>query len=196
MHGSIHGSPRPLFELIPATRNPTASAKWRFASAEHRDLFEADPEKYAPQYGGYCAWAVANNYTASIDHATQFDFIDGGGLDIACLGFAEADGTGNVNASKFAGRISGCGGFINISQNSKKVIFLGTFTSGGLETVIENGQLRIVNEGKHRKFVDTVGQITFSGSRAECRVSSAECRVSGVECRVLSGLRGGISQKK
>ncbi|MEX0345957.1 MAG: acyl CoA:acetate/3-ketoacid CoA transferase [Rhizobiaceae bacterium] len=129
-------------------------------------MLTVDPGIYGGvPLGGY-GFGASLNYTASIDHATQFDFIDGGGLDIACLGFAEADGTGNVNASKFAGRISGCGGFINISQNSKKVIFLGTFTSGGLETAIEDGQLRIVKEGKHRKFVDTVGQITFSGSRA------------------------------
>ncbi|MGE0640590.1 MAG: YHS domain-containing (seleno)protein [Thermoanaerobaculia bacterium] len=42
-------------------------ATWRFASAEHRDLFTAAPEKYAPQYGGYCAWAVSQGYTAGID---------------------------------------------------------------------------------------------------------------------------------
>lgn len=106
------------------------------------------------------------NYIASIDHATQFDFIDGGGIDIACLGFAECDGAGDVNASKFSGRVSGCGGFINISQTSKKVVFVGTFTSGGLETRIEDGKLSIEKEGKHRKFVDSVAQVTFSGKRA------------------------------
>ena len=114
---------------------------------------------------GY-GFGASLNFTASIDHATQFDFIDGGGLDFACLGFAECDGTGNINASRFSGRVSGCGGFINISQKSKKVAFVGTFTSGGLKTKIEDGRLYILQEGKYRKFVDKVGQITFSGKRA------------------------------
>ena len=114
---------------------------------------------------GY-GFGAALNYHASIDHATQFDFIDGGGIDIACLGFAECDSQGNINASRFSGRVSGCGGFINISQNSKKVVFLGTFTSGGLKTRIDDGKLNIEAEGKYRKFVDKVGQVTFSGRRA------------------------------
>jgi propionate CoA-transferase len=114
---------------------------------------------------GY-GFGAALNYSASIDHAAQFDFIDGGGLDIACLGFAECDGVGNVNASRFSGRVVGCGGFINISQKSKKVVFVGTFSSGGLQTRIEDGKLRIEKEGKYPKFVGAVGQVTFSGKRA------------------------------
>ena len=129
-------------------------------------MLTADPGIFGGvPLAGY-GFGAAINYIASIDHATQFDFIDGGGIDIACLGFAECDGLGNVNASRFSGRVSGCGGFINISQKSKKVVFVGTFTSGGLQTRIENGQLRIEKEGKYKKFVEAVSQVTFSGKRA------------------------------
>jgi propionate CoA-transferase len=108
----------------------------------------------------------AVNCQAVIDHGSQFDFIDGGGLDAAYLGMAEADRHGDVNASRFGRRLTGCGGFINISQNSQKVIFLSTFSSSGLEIEIVDGCQKIVKEGKIFKFVDRVGQITFSGKHA------------------------------
>ena len=131
-----------------------------------RIMLTVDPGIYGGvPLGGY-GFGASVNYTASIDHATQFDFIDGGGIDIACLGFAECDASGNVNASRFGNRVSGCGGFINISQNSKRVLFVGTFSSGGLKTSIEGGRLKILQEGRFKKFVDKIGQVTFSGSRA------------------------------
>lgn len=104
-----------------------------------------------------------------IDHTNQFDFIDGGGLDVACLGFAECDRAGNINASRFANRVSGCGGFINISQSSKKVVFMGTFSSGGLKVSIADGRVAIDQEGRFSKFVAAVGQVTFSGAVASNR---------------------------
>jgi propionate CoA-transferase len=111
-------------------------------------------------------FGAAINAAALLDHIAAFDFIDGGGLDIAFLGMAQADKHGNVNSSKFSGRITGCGGFINISQNSHKVVFLSTFRTGGLKIAVENGVLQIVQEGKAKKFLDTVEQITFSGQVA------------------------------
>jgi propionate CoA-transferase len=112
-------------------------------------------------------FGAAVNYQAVIDHGSAFDFIDGGGLDVAFLGFGECDAKGNVNASRFGSRIPGCGGFIDISQNAKKLVFVGTFTSGGLELAIDDGRVRVVKEGKFPKFVERIGQTTFSAGYAQ-----------------------------
>ena len=111
-------------------------------------------------------FGTALNPDAVLHQNQQFDFYDGGGLDLACLGMAQADAAGNVNVSRFGSRLAGAGGFINISQSAKKLVFAGTFTSGGLKIAIEDGAVHILREGSTRKFISAVEQITFSGDRA------------------------------
>jgi len=106
------------------------------------------------------------NPEAIIDPTDVFGYFRGGGLDISFLGCGQLDRHGNVNVSKFSGIVPGCGGFIDIAHRTKILVFCGTFTSGGLATSIKNGQLSIEKEGRFRKIVPEVEQITLSGKNA------------------------------
>ena len=109
------------------------------------------------------------NFAAMIEQPAQFDFYDGGGLDLAFLSFAEVDREGNVNVSRFGDRIIGVGGFINISQNARCVVFGGTLTAGDLDIVWEDGRTVIRKEGRHRKVVPKLEQVCYSASMARAR---------------------------
>ncbi len=141
-----------------------------------------------PSTGGNFGTGV--NMDAVIDENQQFDFYDGGGLDMACLGMAECDAAGNVNVSRFGGRLIGAGGFINISQNARLVVFVGTFTGNGLKVEVNDGKLQIVEEGRQRKFLEQVGQITFNGQYAYDRGKPV---YYVTERCVLRRVRGGLA---
>ena len=132
---------------------------------EHLTL-TAEPGVIGGQPASGLDFGAAINTDAVIAQNTQFDFYDGGGLDMACLGMAQMDSHGNVNVSRFGRTLAGAGGFINISQSARRVVYAGTFTAGGFDARIAEGALHIAAEGRTCKLVDEVEQVTFSGARA------------------------------
>lgn len=111
-------------------------------------------------------FGVAANPMAIVDCPTHFDYIDGGGVDVACLSFAEVGPDGSVNVSKLPQMIPGCGGFIDITHRARRIVFCGTFTAGGYKAAVEDGRLAIKQEGRFQKFVREPHHLTLSGAYA------------------------------
>jgi acyl CoA:acetate/3-ketoacid CoA transferase len=149
---------------------PDAVAKLIAARNEHHRIYQTIEHG---TYGGTLMDGVlfgyARNASAMLDAATQFDFYGGGGLDIAFLGFGEFDEQGSVNVSRLGGVTVGPGGFIDIAQNAKKVVFCGTLAAKGVKLHTGDGQMRVLQQGSVKKLVKRVDQITFSGPQGLVR---------------------------
>ena len=103
---------------------------------------------------------------AIVSSTRQFDFYSGGGIDLAFLGMGELDAAGNVNVSRLGSKVVGPGGFVDIAQNAKKIVFCGTFDAKGTDYGWADGRLTISQHGEVAKLVPEVREITFSADYA------------------------------
>jgi acyl CoA:acetate/3-ketoacid CoA transferase len=114
-----------------------------------------------PQVGG-----VSRNPDAILGQLEVFQFYEGGGPDVSVLSFGQIDGRGNVNVSRFGAMRPGCGGFPNIAHGVRRLILCGSITTGGAESRVDRGRLEILQEGRIRRFVSQLDEITFDAPRA------------------------------
>ncbi|MEY4978912.1 MAG: hypothetical protein RLZZ352_1182 [Pseudomonadota bacterium] len=166
----LFNTPKPRPVVNYGVGVPDAVAKLIAARGEQHRIYQTIEHG---TYGGTLMDGVlfgyARNATAMLDAPTQFDFYAGGGLDIAFLGFGEFDAQGNVNVSKLGGLTVGPGGFIDIAQNAKKVVFCGTLAAKGVKLQTGDSQLRVLQQGSVKKLVKAVDQITYSGPQGLVR---------------------------
>ncbi len=124
-------------------------------------------------YGGVPAgtidFGIARNAQALIPHDRQFELYNGSGIDYTFMGAGELDQYGNVNSTRMGNKSPGAGGFIDITATAKNVIFCATFTGGGLKTSFTEDGVRIEQEGKFKKLVKRVQQISYNGKVAIAR---------------------------
>jgi len=134
--------------------------------AERETVFFPEHGSIGGVPAGRAIFGTNINPDAIIDSTDVFRFYRGGGLTQSFLGFGEIDQYGNVNVSKFNGIIPGCGGFIDIAHKTPKLVFCGSFTAGGADISVGDGRLTILKEGKYRKIVKQVEQVTLNGQNA------------------------------
>ncbi len=129
------------------------------------------------------------NVEASCDQGDHFCMFDGEGLDVGGFGLSEVDPYGSMNVSRLNGKVIGLGGFMNIITTARKAVILGTFTAAGIKTAVEDGQMKIVQEGKFKKFVKKCAQVSFSGPMA---VKGGKEVIYITERCVFRAVQGGI----